>query len=585
MRTKKVRQANQYGAFWGPKVPGPNRVPKPLGILRPDVLEVSCCVLNGLSSLFINTHSTGSFRRMASMRQRRNLLPTTKNQIPKHLENCTCINTCSGSCSAFSYDSRHTSIIPKEEDIESVNLISNLMSSSETNLDKILDDIVASDKYTMNAYTDLETNRASFYLKRRILVEEGQDELEKRFKDVNFRVKLLMELISSPPHDYELLATHVPAGTIGILRKPNLTPRDILSDGQKKIIVDIMVDMDCYIWQEKGAINEAFIPVTENQKERNSFRSARSGLWNTAANRLQNEQKKLHGKDSGSITRPSRGGGGSTFSKYRPLRSTANNQKWYTKFYEVQRKLRDNNMKFLRNDFLKCERLVTDDPILVEAQQSSNRRWISTNRNPTISRVGLFDVKDEGHVLHLSEVNQRVFKDYIDYVKKFTRNGQHYLGPFFCHYHSGSGYALHATRVIKPGEFLMYVGECKFEGDRRSCRVQDGEIEEDDNENLREDTQDDLFTLTHHKSGDDDFECVIDPKKYSNVGRYIGGVSPKNLNDANCMPFVVRVDEFYHIIIVVFKEIQPGGAALYYYRGLKGEKDFEKIPAVGVPKL
>ena len=117
------------------------------------------------------------------------------------------------------------------------------------------------------------------------------------------------------------------------------------------------------------------------------------------------------------------------------------------------------------------------------------------------------------------------------------------------------------------GNFLFYQAQVVLEGDR----IVEG------------DTRDDLFSLTEHKSDTNEWSCSLDPKVYSNFGRYIGGVSPTCLDDANCIAYTVQAGGFYHIIIVIIKNIKAGDALQYYYKGLADESFYKKIEPVPVP--
>lgn len=260
--------------------------------------------------------------------------------------------------------------------------------SNSNTLDQVLDDMLDKlsrvKEISIRFHKDLEERRASLYLKGRLLVEEQQDIIEKKLDDIDFRVKLLRELVTSPAMNYSLLATHVPEGKSRIRRKPCLNPNDVLNDSQKKNLVSIMVDMDVFIWQETLAINKAYQRRLDHQIDRNKFRSKRDGLWQTAVNKLQREHKEIMAQNTAHVADPVRKPKfNSLKSKCRPPKNGRRNESWYLKYEQVQDTL--THGAYLRDDFLLETRLVSDDSILSRAQQLSGRKWISTNRCPTAS--------------------------------------------------------------------------------------------------------------------------------------------------------------------------------------------------------
>lgn len=170
----------------------------------------------------------------------------------------------------------------------------------------------------------------------------------------------------------------------------------------------------------------------------------------------------------------------------------------------------------------------------------------------------------------MSDYNREVFEDYLDYLQDLEENKEHFLGPHFCHDHGENtgGYALHLTEGCKRGHFLTYNGRCKMIGD------------ED-----HDDDADDLFDILRHASRDERFTVCLDPSAESNFGRYVGGVSAtKAYKDANCVPFIVAANGYYHVLIVATKDCEPGEALQYYYsRRNKEEKSYEKIPQIPPP--
>lgn len=127
---------------------------------------------------------------------------------------------------------------------------------------------------------------------------------------------------------------------------------------------------------------------------------------------------------------------------------------------------------------------------------------------------------------------------------------------------------------MKAGHFIVYLGHAKHEGDKREEKLKEAVLWK----------QNDLFTLIQHQSGRDELEVVLDPSKASNIGRYVSGVSPDRLSDANSMAFVVEVDGVYHLIIVAFRDCKAGEALQYHYGGLDDEsKSYIKLPDVTPP--
>jgi hypothetical protein len=183
----------------------------------------------------------------------------------------------------------------------------------------------------------------------------------------------------------------------------------------------------------------------------------------------------------------------------------------------------------------------------------------------------LFEAKLKNYITPLSEENEETLTNYLNYLhEEFEAKGRYYLGPHFVHEHEGAGFVLHMQRGCSAGHFIVYTGECTFEGDRNTSSISNK-------------TPDDLFALVEHISGRDEWGVCLDPTRYSNFARYVAGVSPKNLNDANCFAYTVAAAGFYHIIIVAEKRLLPGVAPQYYYRGLKGEEHYKKIPDVPPP--
>ena len=112
----------------------------------------------------------------------------------------------------------------------------------------------------------------------------------------------------------------------------------------------------------------------------------------------------------------------------------------------------------------------------------------------------------------MSTTNERILCDYIKYIKEIETRGEHFLGPHFLHKHEGgAGYALHLEQDCSKGHFLLYQAECRIEADR---------IASDGNSK-----RDDLFGMMEHITGKDDWSCSLDPKRYSNFARFVGGVS------------------------------------------------------------
>lgn len=178
-------------------------------------------------------------------------------------------------------------------------------------------------------------------------------------------------------------------------------------------------------------------------------------------------------------------------------------------------------------------------------------------------------MKDEEYVTKLSKANEATLLNYIMFLQEQEAINKHYLGPHFCYKHHGIGYTLHVTQDIGKGHFFLYQAHCRFEGDRRAS-INEGDSDEPD----------DLFHLVSHATDNDSWSVVLDCKETCNFARYVGGTSPTRLDDANCMAFTVAVDGFYQILIVVVKDCKAGDALQYYYRGLKGESKYRKIPPV-----
>lgn len=149
-------------------------------------------------------------------------------------------------------------------------------------------------------------------------------------------------------------------------------------------------------------------------------------------------------------------------------------------------------------------------------------------------------------------------------------NGDHYLGPHFLHEHDDAGLTLHYFEDRKSGDFILYQAECRIEADRK--RTDGHEI------------RNDLFGITEHISGNDDWSVSLDPQRFSNFARFAGGTSPNRLLDANAIAFTVEAAGYYHILIVVIKDVKKGDAMQYYYRGLADELKYKKIPSVDVPQ-
>lgn len=116
----------------------------------------------------------------------------------------------------------------------------------------------------------------------------------------------------------------------------------------------------------------------------------------------------------------------------------------------------------------------------------------------------------------------------------------------------------------------MYQAECRIEADRKKI---DGKKKRND-----------LFQITEHISGNDEWSVSLDPKAFSNFARFAGGTSPNRLSDANAIAFTVAARGYYHILIVVIKDVKKGDAMQYYYRGLADELKYKKIPPVDIPK-
>lgn len=186
------------------------------------------------------------------------------------------------------------------------------------------------------------------------------------------------------------------------------------------------------------------------------------------------------------------------------------------------------------------------------------------------SAVGLFPNKTK-QVVPISDANEEILVDYLNYLDSLEQTGQHFLGPHFCFHHPGAGYALHLSEDCPPGHFFLYQAKCIFEGDRLDKRKREtlGKQEHDD--------RDDLFDLVLHEDGRDEWTVILDPEEYSNFGRYASGVNPDALDSVNAFAFTVAAGGYYHVMLLFDEGGKAGDAVQYVYGGLKGENAYEAI--------
>lgn len=186
-----------------------------------------------------------------------------------------------------------------------------------------------------------------------------------------------------------------------------------------------------------------------------------------------------------------------------------------------------------------------------------------------MAAIGFQPIKEEGFILSLSPENEKALGEYIEFIEEMESQGEHYLGPHFIHHHEDFGHTLHFLEDCNEGHFILYQAECRIEADRKRT-------EGDKKRN-------DLFGITEHISGNDDWSVSLDPSCFSNFARFAGGTSPNRLADANAIAYTVASRGYYHILIVVVKNVKKGDAMQYYYRGLADEMKYKKIPSVEIP--
>jgi hypothetical protein len=237
----------------------------------------------------------------------------------------------------------------------------------------------------LKTHKDLQNAQAESY--KELNVKSKKQELKLGWK---YRVAILKELIKAR---FEYV---IKWGD----RKHEHIKLDVgssITDGQKQDMIDIMVDIETLIWQEKGLIsdklyNDSKRDTTKYLFSRSSFRTQRRELWQTAARNLQQQMDAsfIVVKQPQLSKRYHAGGSRPPISNRLPIHvphSASSGISGKKQLEQWQRRFAAMRKKLASGCFLSPEyhsaRDVYDCPELVAEHRAKERTFINTNFHAT----------------------------------------------------------------------------------------------------------------------------------------------------------------------------------------------------------